>query len=299
MVLASALIVGAHENAAAQSGAPDRPTTADAVFARARQLVVTGNGAAGRVLIDSVVAALDPETPAYAEALYWRASLAADTDDATRDYRRIIVEYPLSSRASESLLKLGQLEQSRGERAAAARHLGRYLLENPSYPERGQVGLDVVRMFFDVNEAPSACRTLGRVLGGVTETDVEMRNQLTYYSPRCAGVDTMRVDRAPAPDSTPAPVKRAATPTTKKPTAARGRFTLQVAAYSTKADAEQLAAKLDGRGLDARVVGSTKPFRVHVGRYATRAEASAAAKELKSRKIDAFITTSPDDRYDR
>ena len=32
-------------------------------FARARQLVVNGNGAAGRLLVDSVIAATSPDTP--------------------------------------------------------------------------------------------------------------------------------------------------------------------------------------------------------------------------------------------
>src|SRR3569833_2859434 len=43
----------------------------DAVYARAKQLVVSGNGAAGRVLIDSVLAANTSDSPVFADALYW------------------------------------------------------------------------------------------------------------------------------------------------------------------------------------------------------------------------------------
>src|SRR3954470_24118405 len=107
-----------------------RPTSAESVFARARTLVVNGNGAAGRLLVDSVVAATEPDTPAYAEALYWRATLAATSVDAERDYRRIVVEYPLSPREADALLQLAQLEVARGDRASASIHLERYLLEN-------------------------------------------------------------------------------------------------------------------------------------------------------------------------
>ena len=43
-------------------------------------------------------------------------------------------------------------------------------------------------------------------------------------------------------------------------------------------------------GIDVRIAGTAKVFRVRIGHYATRAAASAAAKELKAKKIDAFIT---------
>ena len=58
-----------------------------------------------------------------------------------------------------------------------------------------------------------------------------------------------------------------------------------------------LAKRLKARGLDVRIVGTSKPFRVRIGRYETRAAAAAAAKQLKSKKIDAFVTDiGPDDK---
>ena len=71
---------------------------------------------------------------------------------------------------------------------------------------------------------------------------------------------------------------------------AKGRYTLQVAAYGSRADADRLARRLEARGLDVRVVGQAKVFRVRVGRYETRAAAAAAARDLKAKKIDAFVT---------
>src|SRR5581483_4987237 len=105
--------------AKAQTSATRTPPT-DSVFIRARQLVVSGNGAAGRLLVDSVVAVTTPDTPAYGEALYWRAALAASSADAERDYRRLVVEYPLSPRVPDALLQLAQLELARGDKQAAA-----------------------------------------------------------------------------------------------------------------------------------------------------------------------------------
>ena len=91
-----ALVAFAPASLVAQS----RPTAADsAVYARARQLVANGNGAAGRVLVDSMLTVAEPSTPAYAEALYWRATLAATGADAESDYRRIVVDFPLSPRS--------------------------------------------------------------------------------------------------------------------------------------------------------------------------------------------------------
>lgn len=284
-------------DARAQSRTTRRASTADSVFARARQLVVNGNGAAGRVLVDSVVAATEPGTPAYADALFWRASLAATDVDAERDYRRIIVDYSLSPRASDALLKLAQLEAARGDRAGAASHLERYMVDNPNSTESGSAGLLLVRLAFEQNEPQRGCIALGRALSDVPAGEVELRNQLDYYSPRCAGVDTTRgappvvaasvqasTSSRPKPKSMPQ--RKAALPAH----AANGHFTLQVAAYTSRVEARRMVARLKARGVEARVVGTANLFRVRVGRYATRAAAAAAAKSLKARKIDAFVT---------
>lgn len=60
-----------------------------------------------------------------------------------------------------------------------------------------------------------------------------------------------------------------------------GRFSVQIAAYQNKADADALVKRLAASDMSARTVGTKKPFRVQVGRYATRAAASAALAELK------------------
>src|SRR5918911_737639 len=74
-----------------------RPT--DPVFVRAQALVSDGNGAAGRALIDSMIAAMPPSAPLYPQALFWRASLAASAADAENDYKHIVVDYPLTPQA--------------------------------------------------------------------------------------------------------------------------------------------------------------------------------------------------------
>ena len=302
--------------AIARAQATDSTRATDSIYARARQLVAGGNEGAGRLLVDSMVAAAAPGSGAYAEALYWRAALAPTTAEAEPDYRRIVVEYPLSPRAADALLNLGEIEIARGDRAGARAHLERFLLENPTRPERGRAGFLLTRLLFDEDDNTRACAVLHRTLGDVPQDSVELRNQFEFYAPRCDGVDTTAraaprrtgaviaprrlPDRASPPPAPPRPA--AAHPdesrarVAAKPRAT-GRFTLQVAAYGARAGAEALVARLAKREIDARVVGDAKPFRVRIGRYATRTEAAREANALEKRGIKVFVTqTGADDR---
>lgn len=273
----------------AQVSPAARAAPTDSIFARARRLVVNGNGAAGRLLVDSVIAASSPDSAIYAEAIYWRAALAATSADAEHDYKRLVVEYPLSAHAGDALFQLAQLEVARGDRAAATTHLDRFLLENPASDDRGRAGLMLVRVAFDQNEPQHACVALRRALQDVPATEVELHNQLDYFSPRCVNVDSTRaVATVPSRDST----RRDSTgrDSAAAPRASKSRYTLQVAAYGSKADAVALAKRLKARGVDVRVAGTARMFRVRIGHYETRAAAAAAARELKAKKIDAFVT---------
>jgi cell division protein FtsN len=99
----------------------------------------------------------------------------------------------------------------------------------------------------------------------------------------------------PATDSTHADSAKGSP--AAKASIVRGQFTLQVAAYKTKAEADALAKRLKARKLDVRVIAAGKLFRVRIGRYASRAAAVTAQKELKAKKIDAFVTESgPEDK---
>ena len=297
--IGGALIVVGAPAARAQQGV-------DPVFARARQLVVNGNGSAGRLLIDSVLSATPAESPIHGEALYWRAALAATSSDAERDYRRLVVEYPLSPHVGDALLQLAQLESAHGDRASAATHLEQFLADNPRSADRPRAVLLYVRMLLEQNDLPRGCSVLRQTLRDLPDSAIETRNQLEYYSPRCAAADVspggaVPVSAPTATEKTPvSPRDSAKSGAAKgdavKAPATKERFTLQVAAYKRKADAEALAKKLKARKLDARVAASGSLYRVRVGKYATRAEAVAAQKALKVKKIDAFVAElGPDD----
>lgn len=75
--------------------------------------------------------------------------------------------------------------------------------------------------------------------------------------------------------------------------AARARFSIQVAAYDTRAQANALIKKLNQRSMDAHIAGTKKPFRVQVGRYTTRAEATDALAALKKKGQKGFVVEVP------
>ena len=355
-------------------GAQTTGNASDTLYLRARGLVSGGNGAAGRALVDSALAAATVGTNDYATALYWRGALASTAADAERDYRRVIVEYPFSPHSGDALLALAQLEMARGDRDNAIDHLQRFLLQQPNDPDRVRAGIWLGRLLLEQNQLPKGCAVLLRTRAALGDTAVETRNQVDYYASRCVGVDTAapppraatgavshpsRLDTAPAHPKTPIrdsarsdsmhrpprgdtarrsarvdSVRRADTaahhkasssapsahtapsasapkrrdtasprerrePNEEKSTAGK-KFTVQVAAYDTRASAEQLVERLKGRGIVARLVESTSaPYRVRIGHYATDAEAAAAARELKDKGIVGFVTTTDNERSAR
>ena len=290
LFLAALTIVGAAPTIAAQETRAQN-AAADSVFARARALVSSGNGAAGRVLIDSVIAATDPSSPAYADALYWRATLAASSDEAERDYRRIVVEYALSARAADALLQLAQRESARGDRAAAAGHLARFVSENPPNPERAGASAQLTELLFAQNDLPRACSSLRQTLAMVPDSAVETRNRLTYYAPRCAALDTSPGSRVPVGVAKPARDSSGSRRDSVVAHSAPARYTLQLATgYQTKPEADRMAERLRARDIDARTVGKKKPFHVRIGRYVTKGNAAAAQRELKAKKITTTVT---------
>ncbi|MEP6780404.1 MAG: SPOR domain-containing protein [Gemmatimonadaceae bacterium] len=69
-----------------------------------------------------------------------------------------------------------------------------------------------------------------------------------------------------------------------------GKWTVQIAAYETRAQAEALVKRLSAKKIDAHSAGSKKPFRVQVGRYVTRAQATNALATLKKNGQKGFVT---------
>lgn len=323
----AALLLGVAPSASAQQAADTARTPVDSAIVRARQLSNAGNDTAARRVIDSLFRATSPDSAAYADVLYWRAALAADAADAERDYSRLLIEAPLSARAEDALLQLAKLEQARGDRAAATDHLQRFLLSYPNNPERPRAALALVRLQFEQGQVARACEALRAGRESVPPENAELRNQLDFYAPRCvtvespvassdsAAADSARADslarasrvskRKPAAaPKTPkvanaakkaeaAEVAKAAKAATVPASTSRARtgfYSVQVAAYDSPEPARRMVQMLAGRGVEARVDGQSRPYRVRVGKYAARTDAVKAAAALKRQGFTGFIT---------
>lgn len=324
-VLAIAAAFLAAHSLSAQSPEPSGRTAADAAFERAAALVRDGHGDAGRQIVDSIFVRTRTGTPEHAEALYWRAALAMDTQQAEGDYRRLVVEYPVTRRVDRALLALAQLELARNDRERALAHLQRIEREHPNGDARPTAAFWTARIRFDMNDAPRACAALDDALRLAPAGDVELRNQVEFLASRCEGIDRVvgrqasgvgrnqtavgvresgvggspeaggsgireaKIDSAAVPPArTPPSVPQSGVaPDARRPTPIA--FSVQVAAYDTRAEADALVQRLARRNVVARVSGTAKPFRVRTGNYATRAAANAALADLRTRGIHGFI----------
>ncbi len=265
--------------------------TGSDVFARARRLVNDGDAKAGRALVDSALAAAPAGSPAYADALYWRGVLAEEGESARTDLLRVVIEFPLSARASEALLRLAQMEFTRGDRVAAQRHLDRLAREHPDTPSQAAGRYWMGRLLLEDSRPADACAALRDARRLAASGDVELINQIEYYARPC---DVIEGDAKARADSITADsVRHAAEDSTRKATAdkaraGKGKWSVQLAAYGNREDALALVKKLKKRGVDARVTPD-KPWRVRVGHFATRAEAADEAQRFSTKSSKALV----------
>ena len=102
--------------------------------------------------------------------------------------------------------------------------------------------------------------------------DVEFKNQLAFYLPRCPAVaPPVGTGTGTPPDSATAPP-------------AATSYAVQVLAVKSATQVDDMLTRLKVMGFDARVVRDTSGFfKVRVGHYATRDEAVRAQARLKTR----------------
>ena len=252
---------------------------ADSALTRIERLIVAGDRSSARVLTDSLIGALPPDSPRLADALYWRAQSATSAADAERDYLRIALEHPFTARAPEALLALAQLEFARGDRNAARRRFDRVLRDYPSGRHVARASLWSGRLAIEDRDYAIGCATLTSARPLVPPDQVELRNQFDYFISQCERAPTVTdTTTATAPTTAPAPAG-----------ATGVQFSVQVAAYTVRRDATATAARLKERGFDVRVVGDRAPFRVRVGRYPSKALALAALARMRAAKVDGIV----------
>jgi cell division septation protein DedD len=249
-------------------------------LARARQLAGEGDMAAARAVVDSVLAPAPAGSAARAEALWWRATFAAAGEAAESDYRRLITEHARSPRSVDALVRLTQMEMTRGRFAQARAYLARLLDEQPADTVQARAHYWLARVELADGEPGAACDALWKTKAAQATDTALARQASTLHArlPRCV-LRVAEVDSA----TSVAPVGAERT---------TGAWTVQLAAYDRRSDADAFVARLARAGVQARVSGTARPFRVRVGRYATRADAAAALRDMRQQRVDGFVTTA-------
>lgn len=298
-VAAAVCVCGATAPLAAQVSGP-----MTSAVGRARGLIDAGSGAQARALLDSLVSAAGDGSDDRAEALYWRAVLSESAVDASRDWKRVVIDAPLSIRAADALLRLAELDVLRGQVDEGRASFARVVRDFAGTEQAVRAALWTARTYADERNAAKVCETLA-LLTGMTIPDGELALQERQLRSTCAaassnagsvaagtpptasGSGATGATSAPLGAGSGAPDSAAAAPaaTTPSPVA----FSVQLAAYDFRSQAAALVARLAKRGIKARVDGTAKPFRVRVGRYATREEAAAALARLKKAGQSGFV----------
>lgn len=284
-VLAMAAVVCAFMLSMATTVSAQVTPAVERTTARARAMVDGGDGATARALLDSLVGAVPVGTIDLAEALYWRAVLAERIAEAERDWKRLVIDVPLSPRAPDALVRLGELDMLRGHPADARVYFTRLLRDFPGGTYRAKGLLWLTRSYFEERNMVGGCSALDS-LRGLEVPDGELRLQSEELQRRCTGAITNVAAHVAAKTIPPsaAPDKSGL-----KPVAHAGRYSVQLAAYDTRADAADAVKRFATRDITARIDGGQKPFRVRVGYYGTRAAATNALHTLKKLGFDGFV----------
>lgn len=229
-------------------------------------LAQSGRADSARTIVRQLLAALSPQDSVYPQALYVEGGmLAPDAATAARNLQRVVVEYGTSPWADDALLRLSQLNEAQNDPAAAIQQVERLRRDYPGSPLLARAEFVAARAAFDLRDVPRACGYINDAQAAAGD-DVELRNQIAFYAPRCpSGVAGAAADTATPPSGPP-------------------RYAVQVLAGKSVPEVDALLSRLKGLGFDARVVRDTSGYlKVRVGRFATRSEAQRELSRLKAR----------------
>lgn len=256
-----------------------------APYVQARDMVSNGEVEEGHRMVDSLLKAATPGTPAYAEGLYWRAAISQNARDAERDYRQVVVDYPLSRRVPDALLRLGQLEAARGDRDAALQHFQRVVLEYPDSPLRANASYWVANTYLAKNDLQRGCTANADALARVASTNVELKNRIDFQQLRCRGVQVASATPATAAPTTPRAATTATTATTTEKRTSATRE-VPVAESRAAADTPTVAAKSESTAVAARASDSaaTEPAESTATKHVASSKSTTAAKTTKAVK---------------
>jgi len=251
-----------------------------------------------------------PLAPQAEDALLRLAQLElarGDRDDALAHLQRIPRDYPRSKSIARASYWMARVLFEKNDVAAAcAANTNALAQAAPGEVElRNQIEYQSQRCASYAaaqrnasSSAPSVPtpQTTASTTPSSTATVTEVTPPVATAEPtRPATTNVPKPSSEPIAPARPEPKAPAPAVETKStPSSAVTRtWSVQVAAYTKKAAADQLASTLSKRGYSARVDGTSTPFRVRIGRYASLGDAEAALREMKSKKMVGIVVRAP------
>ena len=226
-----------------------------------------------RAMIRRLLAHLAPQDSLYPGALFSAGRVATDASVAATNLQRVVVEYGRSVWADSALVVLTQLYFAQGDPAATVQAAERLRRDYPDSPLKPRADFWGARAYFDLKDDTHGCALIREAQDG-GGTDIEFKNQVSFYAPRC----TLAV--APPPTTPPPPATDSQTKAAPAPTA----WAVQVLAVKSAAQVDEMLTRLKVMGFEARVVRDTSGFfKVRVGHYESRDEAVKTERRLKTR----------------
>lgn len=258
---------------------PAQAVSADSVRRLALSLGQTRPDSA-RALIRGLLGSVPVHDSLYPGVLLTAGRLASDAPSVATYLQRIVIEYGRSVWADSALLLLTQLYFAQGDPAATAQAAERMRRDYPDSPLKFRADFWGARGYFDLKDDAHGCALIGEALAD-TAGDVEFRDQVAFYAPRCNGQTAQTPPPAAPPRGAPPSASTPGTPAAAPPPSG---YAVQVLAVRSAPEVDQVLTQLKVMGFAARVVRDTSGlFKVRVGPYATREEAQRVERRLKAK----------------
>jgi len=277
---------------------PTSPRVADALI-RLGQLEIARTNYDAAIRHFNRLALEHPQSPSRARAGYWMARALFEKNDIQGG---CVATSDALTRVNQNDAELRNQITYLNQRCAGVVIAGTSPSPNPSgdpgmLPPR-TAGVPVGSTSVPITPDPTAGSrsTASSVIDTATRVPADTASRVVTSAAGPAAKPPMRPSPRPR-DATPTMVEPvipepAASPDTRldKTTSPAGTgYSVQVAAYNRKTQAEAMAERLRKRGYDTRVTGRSAPFRVRIGHYRTQSEAVAVQRSLKSKQITGFV----------
>ncbi|MBC8086651.1 MAG: SPOR domain-containing protein [Phycisphaerae bacterium] len=283
----------------------------------ATTVVATAAGTTGGGALAAQTAVLPPATATRPPATATRTpAAAANNADSVRRAAADVASSTESARIEAARIESARIESARKDSVARAATSRRDSAARVAVTRRDSIALAAATRRDSITHATiMRADSVTRIataradsMRAVIARDSVLRDSLRrVYAARdsAAGITTTR-DRARRDSATRvantvdslANVVRGTPPANPGPAATgaaakAGRFTVQIAAYKTRAQANTLVRKLNANNMNAFVAGTKQRFRVNIGRYTTRAQANEALAALKKKGQNGLVVEVP------